>query len=128
MKNVINISIKILLMFIVCVTLFCTFGNSFIYAANDFDANFWDPSGGGDGDSKLLEIGNKIIGPIQIIGSLVSVIAIIIIGIKYMLGSVEEKAQYKETLGPYFLGAVFVFGITNVLSIVYNIAISLNNI
>jgi type IV secretory pathway VirB2 component (pilin) len=94
----------------------------------DFDANFWDPSGGGDGDSKLLEIGNKIIGPIQVIGSLVSVIAIIIIGIKYMLGSVEEKAQYKETLGPYFLGAVFVFGITNVLSIVYNIAISLNNI
>ena len=45
-----------------------------------------------------------------------------------MLGSVEEKAQYKETLGPYFLGAVLVFGITNVLSIVYNIAISLNNI
>lgn len=96
---------------------------------DDFDANFWDPSTGGkEGDSKLLEIGNKIIGPIQVIGSLVSVIAIIIIGIKYMLGSVEEKAQYKETLGPYFLGAVFVFGITNVLSIVYNIAISLNNI
>lgn len=96
---------------------------------DDFDANFWDPSTGKkEGDSKLLEIGNKIIGPIQVIGSLVSVIAIIIIGIKYMLGSVEEKAQYKETLGPYFLGAVFVFGITNVLSIVYNIAISLNNI
>lgn len=129
MKRVMNVSIKILLIFMVCIMLFYTFGNSFIYAANDFDANFWDPSTGGkEGDSKLLEIGNKIIGPIQVIGSLVSVIAIIIIGIKYMLGSVEEKAQYKETLGPYFLGAVFVFGITNVLSIVYNIAISLNNI
>lgn len=129
MKNVINISIKILLMFIVCVTLFCTFGNRFIYAAGDFDVNFWDPSNSvGEGDSKLLEIGNKIIGPIQLIGSLVSVVAIIIIGIKYMLGSVEEKAQYKEILWPYFLGAVFVFGITNVLSIVYNIAISLNNL
>ncbi len=129
MKNVINISIKILLMFIVCVTLFCTFGNSFIYAANDFYANDWDPTNSvSEGDQELLEIGNKIIEPIQVIGSLVSVIAIIIIGIKYMLGSVEEKAQYKETLGPYFLGAVFVFGIINVLSIVYNIAISLNNI
>lgn len=129
MKRIMNVSIKILLIFMVCIMLFYTFGNSFIYAANDFDANFWDPSTGGkEGDSKLLEIGNKIIGPIQVIGSLVSVIAIIIIGIKYMLGSVEEKAQYKETLGPYFLGAVFVFGITNVLSIVYNIAISLNNI
>lgn len=76
-------------------------------------------------DAKLNEIGNKIIGPIEVIGSLVSVIAIIIIGIRYMLGSVEEKAQYKETLGPYLLGAVFVFAITNILTIVYNIAISI---
>lgn len=138
MKNVINISIKLLLMFIVCVTLFCTFDNNFVYAAGDFvgpvqpgyfDTNFWDPTGSvKEGDKELLEMGNKIIGPIQVIGSLVSVIAIIIIGIKYMLGSVEEKAQYKETLGPYFLGAVLVFGITNVLAIVYNIAISLNNL
>lgn len=126
MKQVMNLSVKILLIFMVCVTLFCTFGNSFIYAANNFIANDWDPSKGTkEGDSKLLEIGNKIVGPIQVIGSLVSVIAIIIIGIKYMLGSVEEKAQYKETLGPYFLGAVFVFGITNVLSIIYNIAIQI---
>lgn len=76
-------------------------------------------------DEKLNEIGNRIIGPIQVIGSLVSVIAIIIIGIRYMLGSVEEKAQYKETLIPYLLGAVFVFSITNILAIVYNIATSI---
>ena len=117
MKRVMNVSVKILLIFMVCIMLFCTFGNSFIYAVDDFNTK--------EGDAKLLEIGNKIVGPIQVIGSLVSVIAIIIIGIKYMLGSVEEKAQYKETLGPYFLGAVLVFGITNVLSIVYNIAIQI---
>ena len=79
-------------------------------------------SGPSQEDGKLQEIGNRIIGAIQVIGSLVSVIAIIVIGIRYMLGSVEEKAQYKETLGPYLLGAVLVFGITNVLAIVYNIA------
>ena len=83
----------------------------------------WNGSSGDDG--KLKEIGNNIIGPIQVIGSLVSVIAIIIIGIRYMLASVEEKAQYKETLGPYLIGAVFVFAITNILSIVYDIAISI---
>lgn len=130
MKNVINISIKILLMFIVCVTLFCTFGNSFLYAAGDFNPDDYNPANQ-DPDVKaetyLQKLGNNIIGPIRVIGSLVSVIAIIIIGIKYMLGSVEEKAQYKETLGPYFLGAVFVFGITNLLTIIYNIAISWNN-
>ena len=111
MNQVMNVSLKILLIFMISVTVFCTFGNGFIYAADDFDTNYWDPSKGTkEGDSKLLTIGNKIIGPIQLIGSF------------------EEKAQYKETLGPYFLGAVFVFGITNLLSIVYNIAISLNDI
>ena len=115
MNQVMNVSLKILLIFMISVTVFCTFGNGFIYAADDFDTNYWDPSKGTkEGDSKLLTIGNKIIGPIQLIGSLVSVIALIIIGIKYMLGSVEEKAQYKETLGPYFLGAVFVFGINDI--------------
>ena len=49
-----------------------------------------------------------------------------IIGIRYMAGSVEAKAQYKETLGPYFIGAVLVFGITTTLKIVYDIAQSLN--
>lgn len=130
MKNVINISIKILLMFIVCVTLFCTFGNNFLYAADDFNPDDYKPDPASvdvKGETYLQKLGNNIIGPIRVIGSLVSVIAIIIIGIKYMLGSVEEKAQYKETLGPYFLGAVFVFGITNLLTIIYNIAISWNN-
>lgn len=90
-----------------------------------FNPDDWIPNDGA-GDAKLLEIGNRIMGPIQVIGSLASVIAIIIIGIKYMLGSVEEKAQYKETLGPYFLGAVLVFGITNVVSIIYDVASSFN--
>ena len=121
-------SLLIILSFII---IFCTFNNSFVIAGDsslvteDFDASFWNPGSAGSGDSKLEDIGKNIIGPIQVIGSLVSVIAIIIIGIRYMLGSVEEKAQYKETLWPYLLGAILVFGITNVLAIVYDIAKSI---
>lgn len=122
MKNVINI--KIFLILILLITLFSVFTNYYTYAADDIiKPENYKPIGDSDKeDKKLTEIGNKIIGPIQVVGSLVSVIAIIIIGIKYMLGSIEEKAQYKEILGPYFLGAIMVFGITNLLSIVYNIA------
>ena len=50
---------------------------------------------------------------------------LIIIGIKYMFGSVEEKAQYKKILLPYFWGAIMVFGITNIVSIIYDIAVSI---
>ena len=42
-----------------------------------------------------------------------------------MTGSIEEKAQYKKTLMPYFIGAMMVFGISNFLVVIYNVAIAL---
>jgi hypothetical protein len=33
-----------------------------------------------------------------------------VLGIKFMLGSIEEKAKIKEVLIPYILGCVVVFG------------------
>ena len=56
---------------------------------------------------------------ISLVGSAISIIVLIIIGIKYMMGSVEEKAQYKETLLPYLIGAVCVFGAVNIANAIY---------
>lgn len=126
MKKIVKISIKISIALMIFIMMFYAFNNSFVYAADTkFNPDDWVPDDG-TGDYRLLAIGNSIVGPIQVIGSLVSVVTIIIIGIKYMLGSVEEKAQYKETLGPYFLGAVLVFGIINVVSVIYKVASSFN--
>lgn len=63
-----------------------------------------------------------ILGAIQMIGSLVAVICLIVLGVRYMMSSVEEKAEYKKTLLPYFIGAMMVFGISNLLEIVYLVA------
>ena len=54
-----------------------------------------------------------------IIASAMSIITIILLGIKYMLGSIEEKAEYKKSLFPYIIGASFVFGATSIASIIY---------
>ena len=67
---------------------------------------------------KIATIGNKIIGGIQYLGSIISVIVLVIIGIKYIIGSTEEKAEYKETMIPYIVGAVCVFAISNILSLI----------
>lgn len=67
----------------------------------------------------IEKVGNGILSIVWNIGSATSIIAIIALGIKYMLGSVEEKAKYKNTLMPYFIGAIFVFGATAVSGIVY---------
>ena len=77
-----------------------------------------DSSDTAQGAEKVAEIGNTIIGTIQILGS-------IALGIKYMMGSVEEKAEYKKTMMPYVIGAIMVFGITNILSIIVSIASNL---
>lgn len=71
---------------------------------------------------KLLEIGNDIVGFLQIVGSILSVIVLVVLGIKYMVGSAEDRASYKKTMIPYLIGAIMVFAITNFLGIVAGIA------
>lgn len=63
---------------------------------------------------------NIILGVVQIIGIIVSVASISIIGIKFMLGSVEEKAQYKQTLLPWLIGAIMIFAITTIPTMIYD--------
>ena len=45
-----------------------------------------------------------ILAAIRNISIVTSVIVLMVIGVKYILGSVEEKASYKETLVPYIIG------------------------
>lgn len=61
------------------------------------------------GSQKLESKANIIFAYIRAIGTVLSVVILIIIGIKYMLGSAEEKANYKETLFPYIIGAFLLF-------------------
>lgn len=92
-------------------------------AIEDMNPDNWKPTSTTvtSGTDRIQNIGNKIIGPIRILGSIISVVTLIIIGIKYILGSVEERAEYKKTMLPYVIGAVIVFAITNLLKIIINI-------
>lgn len=76
------------------------------------------------GATSFLNMANKLIGIVQIVGSIISVIALILIGIRYIMGSVEERAEYKKTLKPYLIGAIMVFAITNLLAIIQKIVTS----
>lgn len=71
---------------------------------------------------KLKNMGNDIIGFIQIIGTILSVLVLAVMGIKYMMGSVNERAEYKKAMLPYVIGAVMVFAITNLLGIIASIS------
>lgn len=77
-------------------------------------------------NTKLIDIGNTIVGAIRIIGTVIAVVSLMVIGLRYMVGSTEEKANYKETMIPYLIGAVMIFTIPNLLGIIYDLVKSIN--
>lgn len=68
----------------------------------------------------IAGVGNKIMGILQVIGILTAVIILMVLGIKYMMGSAEEKAEYKKTMIPYLIGAILIFAATTIANAVYN--------
>ena len=69
---------------------------------------------------EITALGNNIIQIISTIGSIVSVIILVVLGIKYMMGSAEEKAEYKKTLMPYIIGAALVFAASSIAGMVFS--------
>lgn len=65
-------------------------------------------------------VGGSITGVIRVVGTIVAVAVLIVLGIKYMMGSAEEKAEYKKTLFPYIIGAVLIFAASQLADIIYN--------
>ena len=69
----------------------------------------------------LFEKAGLLLGTINVIGVVCSIIVLIIIGIRYMLGSIEEKAEYKKTIWTYALGMFFLVAATTIPNLIYSI-------
>ncbi len=61
-------------------------------------------------DTKITGAIDSIIGLVQVAGTGIALIAVSLLGIKYMLASVEEKAEIKKYIVGIVIGAVLVFG------------------
>ncbi len=70
---------------------------------------------------KTQEMVEKILGIIRSVGTVLSVVILMVIGIRYMLGSVEERAEYKNTFKLYILGALLLFTGTMVPQLIYDL-------
>ena len=67
----------------------------------------------------MYAFGGSIAGVIQIVGTILSVASLMIIGIKYVMGSADEKAEFKGKMLPYIIGCVLLFGASNVVNVIY---------
>ena len=72
----------------------------------------------------LTNVGNNIVTIIQVVGIVIAVIVLLVIGIKYMIGSASEKAEYKKTMIPYIVGALLIFAGTSLVRVIYSLSTS----
>ncbi len=73
-------------------------------------------------DTQITSIGGKILSAVTTAGVVISVIMVAVLGIKYMMGSSEEKSEYKKSMIPYLVGAVCIFAASTIATAVYNMA------
>ncbi len=94
-------------------------GDNFISAgSNDKTANL---------DQKKLKNASDMIYNILLISAIcVASIYTVILGIKFMIGSVEEKAQIKDALVPFIIGCIVAFGAFGIWKIFITIGNSLH--
>ncbi len=72
-------------------------------------------------DENMQNISSLVYNTLLILGIVVVVIVGLVIGIKFMTGSVEQKAEIKQTLPPYIVGCIIIFGAFTIWSIVVNV-------
>ena len=107
-KKIVMIT-KIVLVMVLIVSLANTV---FAYDPGNWEANEQT-------SDQMNEIVGTILGFVQVIGSAIAVIMIVVLGIKYMVGSAEEKAEYKKTMIPYLVGAICIFAASTIANVVY---------
>lgn len=75
---------------------------------------------GNGNDDFTTKIGN-IIGFLQWAGAIAGVLIITIFGIKYIMGSLEEKAEYKKSMIPFIVGAVVLIAAPQIAKLIFSI-------
>lgn len=95
---------------------------TFVMASGPIDdPDSFDPSKTPSSNTKATEKVKVILNVISVVGIIVGVITLTIIGVKYMLGSVQEKAEYKKTMFSYLIGAILLVSICTIVQFIYRV-------
>lgn len=71
--------------------------------------------------NNLKEMSDTLYNILLVVGIIVAILVGLIMGIKFIMGSLEEKAEIKNMLIPYIIGCVVVFGAFTIWQIVVDL-------
>ena len=122
-KSIFIVFLTILMLFTICNV--CR-ADSKILDPGDYDPNSRGGLTASDYDQTMKMVSN-VFSVIYTVGIVVSVVMVIVLGIKYMIGSVEQRAEYKKTMPPVIIGIVLVFAVTTVVRFIISIMQDINS-
>lgn len=70
---------------------------------------------------KLKSASDIIYNILLILGTIIAVIVGVVLGIQFIMGSVEQKAKVKDSLIPFIVGCVVIFGAFGIWKLVITI-------
>lgn len=111
---------KVLTVLLLAVML-VSFTSNVVLADDVGGLNFGKPSQNLDSNSTLMQKVANIMGMIRNIAIIASVIVIMVLGVKYIMGSVEEKAEYKKSFMPLIIGIILVVSATAIASFIFKL-------
>ena len=119
---------KILSVFVLIIIMFATVSNAEGLTMDELwsDSNFASVNKGVTSTEGFVGGINTIIGLIQVAGTGILVIMITFLGLKYIMASLEEKAEIKKTALPIVIGAVLLFGALEIVKAIADVGKTMN--
>lgn len=71
--------------------------------------------------SEMTKIASKITGFIWVLSIIVAVIVVMYTGLKFIVGSANEKAEYKKSLVPIVVGVLLLVFATTIINALFSI-------
>lgn len=121
--------IKLFFSLVLCILLSALICSHWSFAYDKINPDEYNPSNYHDlsnDNSTITKLVNAPASALTTFGIVISVVALMILGLKYILGSVNEKAEYKKNLWPVILGIFIIALILSIIRIFIAIGTSIN--
>lgn len=113
---------KIIIILIILMICILNMTNVYGTQSSKIDTGDYEPTDLDSSDYETaFDMVSTIVSVITVGGIAISIVSLMYLGIKYMYGSVEERAEYKRTMIPMFIGTILLFSSATIVSIIYNL-------
>ena len=113
-------ALKVLSVFVLSVALMFTFVQPVSFAKQDVDSVISQTEGGNEMSGELGQVAGTVINWLWGISIIIAIIVVMYIGIKFIIGSTQEKAEYKKSLMPLVVGVILVVFATTLVKFLFS--------